>query len=96
MTVRETRNDAKSENEIVNVSGMKSSFAWPSRNTVGRNTTMVVMVETKIGIATSRAASRTARAAVLAGDRQVPVDVLQLDDRVVDEAPDARARGRRA
>ncbi len=60
MTVRETRNEAKSENEIVNVSGMKSSFAWPSRKTVGRKTTIVVMVETKMGIATSRAASRTA------------------------------------
>jgi len=29
VTVRETRNDAKSENEIVKVSGMKSSRDWP-------------------------------------------------------------------
>jgi hypothetical protein len=60
VTVRETRKDANSENEIVKVNGMKSSFDWPSRKTVGRNTTIVVIVETKIGIATSRAASSTA------------------------------------
>ena len=61
VTVRETRKEANSEHEMVNVSGMKRSRACPSRNTVGRKTTMVVMVETKIGIATSRAASSTAR-----------------------------------
>ena len=52
--------EAKSENEMVKVSGMKSSLDWPSRKTVGRKTTMVVMVDTKIGMATSRAASSTA------------------------------------
>ena len=60
VTVRETRNDAKSENEMVKVSGMKRSFDCPSRKIVGRKTTIVVIVETKIGIATSRAASSTA------------------------------------
>src|SRR5262249_28033123 len=58
--VRDTRNDEKSEKEMVKVIGMNNSFAWPSRKTVGRKTTIVVMVETKIGIATSRAASSTA------------------------------------
>src|SRR5256885_2649876 len=46
VTVRETRKEAKSENEMVKVSGMKSSLAWPSRKTVGSKTTMVVMVDT--------------------------------------------------
>jgi hypothetical protein len=45
---------------MVKVNGMKRSRACPSRKMVGRNTTMVVMVDTKMGIATSRAASSTA------------------------------------
>ncbi len=61
VTVRETRNEAKSEIEIVNVSGMKRSLIWPSRNTVGTKTMIVVIVAEKIGMATSRAASSTAR-----------------------------------
>src|SRR6266545_1024969 len=61
VTVRDTKKDAKSEQEMVKVSGMKRSLACPSRNTVGMKTTMVVMVETKMGMATSRAASSTAR-----------------------------------
>ena len=60
MTVREIRNEANSEIEIVKVSGMNRSFVCPSRNTVGTNTMMVVMVAAKIGMATSRAASSTA------------------------------------
>jgi hypothetical protein len=60
VTVREMRNDANSEIEIVNVSGMKRSFVWPTRKIVGRNTMMVVIVAEKIGMATSRAASSTA------------------------------------
>src|SRR5712692_5803357 len=60
VTVRETRNEAKSEIEIVKVSGMNRSLIWPSRKTVGTNTMIVVIVAEKIGIATSRAASRTA------------------------------------
>ena len=67
VTVRETRNDANSENEIVKVSGMKRSFDCPSRKMVGRNTTIVVIVDTKIGIATSRAASSTAARRSLPG-----------------------------
>ena len=67
MTVRDTRKEAKSEQEIVKVSGMKRSLACPSRNTVGMKTTMVVIVETKMGMATSRAASRTARRRGLPG-----------------------------
>ena len=59
--------EAKSEHEMVNVSGMKRSLAWPSRKTVGMKTTMVVIVDTKIGIATSRAASSTARRRGLSG-----------------------------
>ena len=58
--MRDTRNEAKSETEMVKVSGMKRSLVWPSRNTVGTNTMMVVMVATKMGMATSRAASSTA------------------------------------
>ena len=49
---------------------------------------MVVMVETRIGIATSCAASSTACLAILPVP-QVAMDVLQLDDRVVDQPPDA-------
>ena len=60
VTVRDTRNEAKSEIEIVNVSGMKRSLICPSRNTVGTKTMIVVIVAAKIGMATSRAASRTA------------------------------------
>ena len=52
VTVRDTRNDANSENEMVKVRGMKRSFDCPSRKIVGRKTTIVVIVETKIGIAT--------------------------------------------
>src|SRR5947208_16486626 len=60
VTVRETRNEANSEIEIVKVRGMKRSLIWPSRKTVGTNTMIVVIVAEKIGIATSRAASSTA------------------------------------
>ena len=67
VTVRETRKDANRENEIVNVRGMKRSFDCPSRKIVGRKTTIVVIVETKIGIATSRAASSTAARRSLPG-----------------------------
>ena len=67
VTVRETRKEAKSEHEMVKVSGMKRSLAWPSRKTVGMKTTMVVIVDTKMGMATSRAASITARRRGLSG-----------------------------
>ena len=49
---------------------------------------IVVIVDTRIGIATSCAASSTAFLPIGA-DREVAVDVLELDDRVVDEPPDA-------
>ena len=68
MTVRETRNEANSENEIVNVSGMKRSFAWPSRKTVGRNTTMVVMVDDEDRHRDLAGRVQDGRATVLAGD----------------------------
>ena len=50
---------------------------------------MVVMVDTRIGIATSCAAASTASRRDCAHP-QVAVDVLQLDDRVVDQPPDAQ------
>ena len=49
---------------------------------------MVVMVETRIGIATSCAAASTACRAICP-DAEVAVDVLELDDRVVDQPADA-------
>src|SRR5437762_6073284 len=53
VTVREIRNEANSEIEIVKVRGMKRSLIWPSRKTVGTNTMIVVIVAEKIGIARS-------------------------------------------
>ena len=73
---------------MVSASGMKRLRATPARKSTGKKTTMVVMVETKIGMATSWAAASTACLPVLP-QREVPVDVLELDDRVVDEPPDA-------
>ncbi len=60
VTVRETKNDPKRATVIVSVSGMKRSFGSPARKTIGRKTMTVVSVETKIGDATSLAASRVA------------------------------------
>ena len=45
---------------IVNVSGINNSLAIPTTKKIGRNTTTVVTVEAKIGMATSRAASMMA------------------------------------
>src|SRR5206468_5410466 len=39
---------------------MNRSLAMPTKKKIGKNTTTVVTVEAKIGMATSRAASRTA------------------------------------
>ena len=45
---------------IVTVNGINKSFAIPVKNTIGRNTMTVESVETKIGAATSFAASSVA------------------------------------
>ncbi len=54
---------------MVIVSGMKRSFAIPVRNTIGKKTITVVSVETKIGAATSFAASSVCWILVLFGSR---------------------------
>ena len=89
VTVRETRKLIMSAKAMVSASGMKRLRATPVRKTTGKNTTMVVMVETKMGMATSWAAASTALRPV-ASQLQVPVDVLELHDRVVDEPPHAQ------
>ncbi len=60
VTVRETRKLMMSAKAMVRASGRKRFLATPARNTTGKNTTMVVMVETKMGMATSWAAFSTA------------------------------------
>ena len=60
VTVRETKKLIISAKLIVIASGINKLRATPDRNSTGKNTTMVVMVDTKIGIATSCAASSTA------------------------------------
>ena len=60
VTVREMKKEVNSAMAIVNVSGISSSLAIPTTKKIGRNTTTVVTVEAKIGIATSRAASSRA------------------------------------
>ena len=49
-----------SEKAMVSASGRKRLRATPARKTTGKKTTMVVMVDTKMGMATSWAASSTA------------------------------------
>ncbi len=60
VTVRDTRKLIISANAMVSASGMNRLRATPVRNSTGRNTTMVVIVDTRIGIATSFAAASTA------------------------------------
>jgi hypothetical protein len=88
VTVRETKKLMMSAKAMVSARGTKRLRATPVRKSTGRKTTMVVMVDTRMGIATSWAASRTALHAV-GRVREVAVDVLELDDGVVDEAPHA-------
>ncbi len=60
VTVRETKKLIISAKAMVSASGMKRLRATPVRKTTGKKTTMVVMVETKMGMATSWAAASTA------------------------------------
>ena len=58
--MRETKKEVKSEIAIVMVRGIRSKRAIPATKKIGRKTTTVVIVEARMGIATSRAASRIA------------------------------------
>ena len=60
VTVRETKKLMISAKEMVSASGRKRLRAIPKRNRTGKNTTMVVMVDTRMGMATSWAAASTA------------------------------------
>ena len=94
MTVRETKKLMISAKVIVSASGRKRFRATPARKSTGKKTTMVVMVETKMGIATSWAAASTA--CLRLSERRVAMDVLELDDRVVHQPPDAQRQPSRA
>ena len=54
--MRDTKKLIISAKAMVSASGMNRLRATPVRNSTGKNTTMVVMVDTRIGIATSCAA----------------------------------------
>ena len=58
--MRETKKLIISANAMVSASGRNRLRATPARKSTGKKTTMVVMVETRIGIATSCAAASTA------------------------------------
>ena len=60
MTVRETKKLMMRAKAMVSASGRKRLRAMPKRKSTGKNTTMVVMVETRMGMATSWAAASTA------------------------------------
>ena len=60
--MRETKKLMISANAMVSASGMNKKRAIPAKKSTGKNTTMVVMVETRMGIATSCAALSTASA----------------------------------
>ena len=58
--IRDTKKLIIKANAMVSASGRNRLRATPARNSTGRNTTIVVMVDTRIGIATSCAAASTA------------------------------------
>ncbi len=60
VTVRETKKLITNEKEMVSANGTKRLRATPWRNSTGKKTTMVVTVDTRMGIATSCAAASTA------------------------------------
>ncbi len=60
VTVLETKNEVNRAMAIVSVSGISKRRAMPTTKKMGKNTTTVVTVDAKIGMATSRAASRIA------------------------------------
>ena len=86
-TVSAQISDASSANVTVRANGRKNWLTRPPTKPIGRNTATVVSVVAVIAPATSRGPLRDRRPAVLA-HRAVAVDVLEHDDRVVDDPPD--------
>ena len=81
--------DVSSATAIVSASERKKTPVTPVSSASGRKTTTGVIVETMIGPVISAIASCTASRARLAA-RDVRVDVLDDDDRVVDHEADRR------
>ena len=88
VTVRDTRNDANSENEIVKVRGMKRSFDCPSRKIVGEDHDRRDRGD-EDRHRDFPGGVQHGGVPVLAGHGEVAVDA-ELDDRVVHQAADGQ------
>ena len=80
----ETRYDAAIDSTTASASALNKYLATPNRNMTGKKTMQVVIVDARTGRATSSAPSRAAAKRFLAF-RQMAIDVLQHDYRVIDQ-----------